>query len=75
MRELSDKKEALRARWPNYWLLSKHETSSMDMLAVYLNGEGNPSGRPKGAFRTDQASSDIKEDRSNDTSLHAYDGL
>lgn len=38
MRELSDKEEAPLARWPNYWMLSEHETSSMAVLAIDLDG-------------------------------------
>jgi hypothetical protein len=72
---LSDKEEAPRARWPNYWLLGEHETSSMDVLAVCLNGGGNPSGRPKGAFRSGQASPVLKKAVLNDTNLRVYDGL
>jgi hypothetical protein len=49
MRELSDKEEAPRARWPNYWLLGEYETSSMDVLAVYLNGGETPRGVRRGA--------------------------
>ncbi len=37
MSELSGKEEAPRARWPNYWLLVEHETSSMDVLAIDLD--------------------------------------
>ncbi len=51
MSELSGKEEASRARWPNYWLLVEHETSSMHVLAVDLNGGGSPSGRPKEGFQ------------------------
>ena len=35
---MSDKEEAPRARWPNYWLLVKHETNSTDVLAIDLDG-------------------------------------
>ena len=63
MSELSVNEQAPRARQPNYWLLVEHETSSMDMLAVDLDGEESPSGRPKGAFKTGQASPDVKEGR------------
>jgi hypothetical protein len=35
---LSDKEEAPQARWPNYWLLVKHETNSTDVLAIDLDG-------------------------------------
>jgi hypothetical protein len=35
---LSDKEEAPRARWPNYWLLVKHETNSTGVLAIDLDG-------------------------------------
>jgi hypothetical protein len=47
----------------------------MDVLAVYLNGGVNPSGRPKGAFRSGQASPSVEEDCLNDTNLRDYDGL
>jgi hypothetical protein len=51
MRELSDKEEAPRARWPNYWLPGEHETNSMDVLAVDLNGRGKPLGASEGGFQ------------------------
>jgi hypothetical protein len=75
MRELSDKEEAPRARWPNYWLLGGHETSSMDMLAVYLSGGETPQGVRRGAFRSGQASPSVEEGCLNDTNLRVYDGL
>jgi hypothetical protein len=75
MRELSNKEEAPRARWPNYWLLGEHETSSMEVLAVDLDGGESPSGQPKGAFRSGQASPSVEEGCLNDTNLRVYDGL
>ena len=51
MRELSDKEEAPRARWPNYWLLGEYETSSMEVLAVYLNGGETPRGVRREGFQ------------------------
>ncbi len=63
MSELSDNEEAPRARQSNYWLLVENEISSMPMLAFDLDGEDNPLGRPKGTFKTGQASHDVKEGR------------
>lgn len=37
---MSGKEEAPRARWPNYWLLVEHETSSVDVLAIDLDSGG-----------------------------------
>lgn len=50
MSELSGKEEASRARWPNYWLLVEHETSSMHVLAVDLKGGEKALGAPEGGL-------------------------